>query len=77
MHWLRSLFHRRQIYSDLSEEIQQHLAEKVEALMAGGMSRKDAEFAAKREFGTSAKIHGPPCSWLSSRAWANSSLPAQ
>jgi hypothetical protein len=34
MHWLRPLFHRRQIYSDLSEEIQQHLAEKVEALMA-------------------------------------------
>jgi hypothetical protein len=28
MHWLRSLFHRRQIYSDLSEEIQQHFAEK-------------------------------------------------
>ena len=56
MHWLRSLFHRRQIYSDLSEEIRQHLAEKVEALMAGGMSRKDAEFAAKREFGNIARI---------------------
>jgi hypothetical protein len=27
MHWLRQLFHGRQIYSDLSEEIQQHLAE--------------------------------------------------
>ena len=48
MHWLRSLFHRRQIYSDLSEEIQQHLAEKVEALMAGGMTRKDAEYTARR-----------------------------
>jgi hypothetical protein len=34
MHWLRPLFTRRQIYRDLSEEIQQHLAEKVEALMA-------------------------------------------
>ena len=34
MTWLRQLFTRRQIYSDLSEEIQQHLAEKVEALMA-------------------------------------------
>jgi hypothetical protein len=46
----------RQIYSDLSEEIQQHLAEKVEALMAGGMSRKDAEYAARREFGNIARI---------------------
>jgi predicted permease len=69
MHWLRSLFHRRQIYSDLSEEIQQHLAEKVEALMAGGMSRKDAEFAARREFGNIARIeesgHQP---WMWPRA---------
>jgi predicted permease len=69
MQWLRSLFHRRQIYSDLSEEIQQHLAEKVEALMAGGMSRKDAEFAAKREFGNIARIeesgHEP---WMWPRA---------
>src|ERR1700733_14555456 len=69
MHWLRSLFHRRQIYSDLSEEIQQHLAEKVEALMAGGVSRKDAEYAAKREFGNIARIeesgHEP---WMWPRA---------
>ena len=69
MHWLRSLVHRRQIFSDLSEEIQQHLAEKVEALMAGGMSRKDAEFAAKREFGNIARIeesgHEP---WMWPRA---------
>lgn len=56
MQWLRSLFQRRQIYSDLAEEIQQHLAEKVEALMADGMSRKDAEYAAKREFGNIARI---------------------
>jgi predicted permease len=69
MHWLRSLFHRRQIYNDLSEEIQQHLAEKVEALMAGGMIRKDAEYAAKREFGNIARIeesgHQP---WMWPRA---------
>jgi predicted permease len=56
MNWLRRLFTRRQIYNDLSEEIQQHLAEKVETLMGGGMSRKDAEYAAKREFGNIARI---------------------
>ena len=27
MNWLRQLFTRRQIYSDLAEEIRQHLAE--------------------------------------------------
>jgi hypothetical protein len=69
MHWLRQLFTRRQIYRDLSEEIKQHLAEKVEALMAEGMSRRDAEYAAKREFGNIARIeesaHEP---WMWPRA---------
>jgi predicted permease len=69
MRWLRQLFTRRQIYSDLSEEIQQHLAEKVEALIASGMSRQDAEYAAKREFGNIARIeesgHEP---WMWPRA---------
>jgi len=51
MQWFRQLFTRRSIYRDLSEEIRQHLAEKIEALMAGGMSRQEAEYAAKREFG--------------------------
>ena len=69
MRWLRQLFTRRQIYSDLSEEIRLHLAEKVETLMAGGMNRKDAEYAAKREFGNIARIeesgHEP---WMWPRA---------
>jgi predicted permease len=69
MSWLRQLFTRRQIYDDLSEEIRQHLAEKVEYLVAGGMTRKDAEYAAKREFGNVARIeesgHEP---WMWPRA---------
>jgi uncharacterized protein YoaH (UPF0181 family) len=36
MSWFSRFFLRRRIYSDLSEEIQQHLSEKVEALMAEG-----------------------------------------
>ena len=56
MNWFRQIFTRRQIYADFSEEIRQHLAEKVEALVAGGMSRSQAESAAKREFGNVAKI---------------------
>ena len=45
------IFSRRRIYGELSEEMRGHLEEKVEELMAGGMSHRDAEAAARREFG--------------------------
>ena len=51
MNWLKQLFSRRRLYRDLSEEIQVHLDEKVEELVAGGMSVKDAMQSARREFG--------------------------
>jgi putative ABC transport system permease protein len=49
--WLKQLFSRRRLYGDLSKEIREHLEEKIEELVAGGMSRKEAEHAARREFG--------------------------
>lgn len=51
MSWLGRLFGRRRLYDDLSEEIEQHLAERTEALMAQGMSRADAASSARRQFG--------------------------
>src|SRR5436309_6093003 len=51
MSWLKRLFSRRRIYGDLSEEIREHLEEKIEELVAGGMSRREATYAARREFG--------------------------
>jgi putative ABC transport system permease protein len=51
MTWLKQLFSRSRLYGDLSEEIQEHLEEKIEELVAGGMSRKEAAYAAHREFG--------------------------
>src|SRR5712664_622087 len=51
MNWFKQLFSRRSLYNDLSEEIQQHLEEKIEELVATGMSRKEAAAAARREFG--------------------------
>jgi predicted permease len=51
MMWLKQLFSRRRLYGDLSEEIQEHLEEKIEELVAGGMSRKEAAAAARRGFG--------------------------
>ena len=50
------LFSRRRIYDDLTEEIEQHLEEKTQALMADGMSREDSERAARREFGNVTRI---------------------
>src|SRR6266852_4623355 len=52
MKWLKQLFSRRRIYGDLSEEIREHLEEKIEELVAGGMSRREAAYAAHREFGS-------------------------
>src|SRR5271169_1245335 len=51
MNWLKQLFSRGRLYNDLSHEIQQHLEEKIEELVASGMSRKEAAHAARREFG--------------------------
>src|SRR5580658_890597 len=51
MSWLKQLFSRRRLYNDLSDEMQQHLAEKIEELVGTGMSREEASAAARREFG--------------------------
>jgi hypothetical protein len=51
MGWLRQLLSRRRVYDDLSAEIREHLKEKIEELVAGGMSPEDASVAARRESG--------------------------
>ncbi len=51
MNWLKQLFSRRCLYNELSDEIQEHLDEKVEELVASGMPRKEAVAAVRREFG--------------------------
>jgi hypothetical protein len=51
MNWIKQLFTRRRLYRDLSEEMNEHLQEKIEELAARGMSREEAGAAAHREFG--------------------------
>src|SRR5256886_5624509 len=51
MMWLKKLFSRRRLYGELSEEIQEHLEEKIAQLVTSGMSRKEAAAIARREFG--------------------------
>jgi predicted permease len=52
MNWLKRLFSREKLYGDLSDEIREHLDEKVEELMANGMTEHEARLAARRDFGS-------------------------
>jgi putative ABC transport system permease protein len=45
------MFRRRRSTDDFSDEIQSHLALEIDRLREEGMSREDAEFAARRRFG--------------------------
>jgi predicted permease len=51
MNWPPDIFRRRKIYDDLAEEMRLHVEERTEQLMSEGMSRKEAEQAARRAFG--------------------------
>ena len=56
MSWLTQIFSRRRVYGDLSDEMRSHVEEKIEELVARGMPRKDAAYAARREFGNFTRI---------------------
>ena len=56
MSWMKQLFSRRRLYDDLSDEIREHLEERIEELVASGVSRQEASAAARREFGNVTQI---------------------
>ena len=56
MNPLKRLWKRRAMMNDLSAEIEQHMREKLEALVAEGMSREEAVHAARRAFGNAALL---------------------
>jgi predicted permease len=56
MQWLSQLFSRGRRYDDLSVSIQEHIAERMDELVEEGMTRKQAEQMARREFGNVALI---------------------
>jgi putative ABC transport system permease protein len=51
MRWLRNLFFRRHANDDLAEEIEQHIAERIAALIQRGRSPEEAAREARRAFG--------------------------
>ncbi|MHB1938750.1 MAG: ADOP family duplicated permease [Acidobacteriaceae bacterium] len=56
MNWIKQIFSRRKMTGDLSEEMQQHLDEKIEAFVVSGMPREEAVHAARRAFGNATLI---------------------
>lgn len=56
MGWLRQLLSRTRRYDELSESIREHLDEKIADLMDRGVTREQAEQAARREFGNVSRI---------------------
>src|SRR5271165_1593298 len=61
MSWLTRIFfrifwRRRNLYSDLAEELRAHVEEKTEQFIREGMSREDATHAARRAFGNATLI---------------------
>jgi putative ABC transport system permease protein len=56
MNWFTRIFGRRDLYGDLAEEMREHMAEKTEQFMREGMSREEAEHAARRSFGNVTRV---------------------
>lgn len=51
MNWIKQLFSRGRFHGDLSQEMSEHLEEKVAELVAGGMRPEEARYEAQRQFG--------------------------
>jgi predicted permease len=56
MNWIRQVINRRRIYRDLADEMRQHLDESATRFERDGMSREEAERAARRKFGNVALL---------------------
>jgi len=56
MKWLKQLLGRRRMYGDLTEEIQAHLDERIDELVASGVPKDRAREQARCEFGNVALI---------------------
>src|SRR6266568_5227562 len=51
MHWIKALWHRRELDRQLDREMQFHIDQQTEDLIAAGVSREEARRRAMRAFG--------------------------
>jgi hypothetical protein len=79
MNWRKQLLSRRHLYEDGSEDMQQHLEEKIEELVPTRVPRKEVA-AARRDFGSlglveqNSRMFGGGCrSRTFSRIWESRS----
>jgi hypothetical protein len=56
MNLIPSIFRRRELFDDLSEEVRLHIEERVEQLKRGGLSAEEAERQARVAFGNRAVV---------------------
>ena len=56
MRWIRRFREWRRVNRDLTEELEEHLREKIEALAESGMTPEEARARALREFGNPARL---------------------
>ncbi len=54
MSWIRAIFSRRHLHSELHEEIEGHISERAAFLMSQGMEPEEAERQARQTFGNAA-----------------------
>jgi predicted permease len=51
MSWIRGIFSRRRLHSELHEEIEGHISERAAFLLSQGLTQEEAERQARRSFG--------------------------
>jgi predicted permease len=58
---LKLLFDQSRFHRDLSQDMREHLEEKVEELVASGMPENEARYQARREFGNAVLLREQSC----------------
>ena len=56
MNWMPSIFRRRELYDDLSEEIRLHILERTEQLIREGIRPEEAARRAQIAFGSRTQL---------------------
>ena len=72
MNWIPSIFRRRRLYDELSEEMRLHIEERAEQLMGEGMSAEEAERQARLAFGNRTLLEERAAKCGSGPRWSRS-----
>jgi hypothetical protein len=67
----RALFRRRNLETEMAEEMRQHVERRIQGKVSAGMSPDEARYTTQREFGGMAQVQGvyPLAATGSSSGW--------